>query len=208
MSTKSIPRQDSPFRVATVASEAHGERHRLFFALMPDAAVRAQIAKAAETLKSQHPLGRWILPERYHLTLHFIGEDPELRPERVGRAIAAARAVRAPTFELCVDSAASFPGSKPPWTLRCSEPAHALHELLHTLMAALAGDAAPRSPASEFIPHITVLRDADKALSPCAIQPFRWQVRDFALIDSQIGRQARYTELGRWSLAPEKGSKS
>jgi len=207
MTTKSISSQGSQFRVATFGPETHGDRHRLFFALMPDAGVRAQIARAAESLKKQLPVGRWTLPERYHLTLHFIGEDPELRPERVGRAVAAAQAICVPAFELCVDSAASFPGTKPPWTLRCSNPAHALHDLRHALTTALVGDVTHRGPPSEFIPHITVLRDADKALNPCAIEPFNWRVRDFALIDSQTGRQARYTELGRWSLAPAKGSK-
>jgi 2'-5' RNA ligase len=76
------------------------------------------------------------------------------------------------------------------------------------LSIALIAERIHTETASEFTPHITVLRDADKALAPCAITPVAWHVRDFALMHSQLGRERRYTEIGRWPLAaPGKQSK-
>lgn len=204
MATKSFsaptsgPQMASPgFGVETLA-----ERHRLFFALVPGAATRNEISRAAEYLKSEHgPRGSWIAPERYHVTLHFLGDNSELRPDLVGRASAAAKKVLSPAFDLVFDSAASFRSPAPPWVLRCAEPAAEIRQLWRVLDTALVGEGMRTESGANFTPHVTVLRDADKALAPCAIKPIVWPVRDFVLIHSQLGQVRRYTELGRWPLS-------
>jgi hypothetical protein len=46
-------------------------------------------------LKTAHALrGKWVAPERYHATLHLLGDNSDLRPDLVDAAIAAATTVR------------------------------------------------------------------------------------------------------------------
>jgi 2'-5' RNA ligase len=201
MTTKSISTLRVAPAVAGIGVPSQGDRHRLFFALMPDANVRVQIGRAVEHLRAQHhPAGRWIAPERYHLTLHFLGDESELRPELVDRAMSAGKKVRAPEINLRIDGATSFPGNKPPWVMCCLKDTASLHGLWRDLAAALASEQVRSDCAREFIPHVTVLRDADKALAPYPIDPIAWKARDFALIHSQLGAVQRYTELARWPL--------
>lgn len=204
MTTKSFsaPTSRPQMTSASFGAQTPAERHRLFFALFPGAAVRSEISRAAEHLKSeQRPRGSWIAPERYHVTLHFLGESSELRPDLLGHASKAAAKVRSPAFEIAFDSAASFHSPTPPWVLRCPEPAAGIRQLWRALDIALTGEGMRTESGASFTPHITVLRDADKALAPCAIKPIVWPVRDFVLIHSQLGRERRYTELGRWPLS-------
>jgi 2'-5' RNA ligase len=205
MATKSFdaPRTVPQMALPGFGAEVHGDRHRLFFALVPDDSVRQELFRVAGFLKAQlHPRGSWIAPERYHLTLHFLGDNSELRQDLVDRASTAATKVRMPAFDLVLDHAASFRGPAPPWVLRCPEPAESIQQLWRALGIALVGERMRSESGSGFTPHVTVLRDADKPLAPCAIGTVVWPVRDFVLIHSQLGRERRYTELGRWPLTP------
>lgn len=183
-------------------SRRGGEQHRLFFALLPDEQVRDSISRAAAFLNANyHPVGKWIEPVEYHVTLRFLGEDSRLNHALVERAVEAAATVRMDSFDLVFDSASSFPGARPPWVLRCREPAKPLHRLWHSLDGAMAGEGLRTESELNFVPHITVLRHADKPLPECAIEPIAWRIGDFALMHSQPGRERRYVELGRWPLA-------
>ena len=177
-------------------------QHRLFFALLPDVAVRDSIANAAALLKANFDVtGRWILPAEYHVTLRFLGEDSRLNQLLVERASAAAASVRMDAFDLVFDRASSFHGAKPPWVLRCPEPAEPLHRLWRLLDSALAAEGVRAESELNFVPHITVLRHADKQLEECPIDPIVWPVRGFALMHSQPGKPRRYVELGRWPIS-------
>lgn len=179
-----------------------GEQHRLFFALLPDEAARASMSRAAAWLQSSHqPIGRWIAPAEFHVTLRFLGEDSRLNEALVERAMSAADAVRMDAFDLVFDSASSFHGARPPWVLRCREPSEPLHRLWHLLDRALAAQGVRSDSGLDFVPHVTVLRHADKPLPACAIDPIAWSVRDFALMHSQPGKPRRYVEIGRWPLS-------
>lgn len=66
------------------------ELHRLFFALLPGLALRSEIAGAASGLERVHRSGgRLLQPERYHLTLNFLGDFQPLPPSLVAAARAA-----------------------------------------------------------------------------------------------------------------------
>lgn len=178
------------------------DRHRLFFALLPDERVRRQILRAAETLKLEHrPRGSWTSPERLHLTLFFLGDYPLLQTDRVELAMNAAAKIGVSAFDVALEHAASFPGKSPPWALRCAEPCAALQAFWRSLGAALneVGFAFPRE--ASYVPHVTLLRHADRRLEPTAIDPIAWPIRDFVLMHSQVGQQRRYSLLHRWPLA-------
>lgn len=181
--------------------KGRGEQHRLFFALLPDAAEREAISREAGRLQASYlPTGRWIAAGDYHVTLRFLGEDTRLNQSLVERATIAATAVRMDAFDVVFDSASSFPGAHPPWVLRCREPAAALHRLWHLLDGALSEQGVRSESNLNFVPHITLLRHAETALPACTIEPIGWRVRDFVLMHSQPGAQRRYVELGRWRL--------
>ena len=82
--------------------------HNVFFGLMPDDATRGRMAETVDSLRTTHdPQGRWLIPARYHMTLHFLGTFSELPEDRIEAAIRAAeRGLRAvPAFELVLDRA-------------------------------------------------------------------------------------------------------
>lgn len=181
--------------------QAPAEKHRLFFALLPDKGMLARILAAAEALRTQRtPRGRWVPSERLHLTLAFLGDFPASNSDLVGRALAAGDSVRARPFELTLDSASSFPGRRPPWVLRCERSRESLLPFVQSLVAALEGGGF-RTEAREFVPHVTLLRDADSALDPTDIDPIRWPVQDFALMQSRSAPVREYVVLRRWRLA-------
>jgi 2'-5' RNA ligase len=175
-------------------------RHRLFFALVPGAGLRERFAAAASELRERfEPEGNWTRPARFHVTLRFLGEAPELRDPWLRAALDAGAAVRQAGFGLVFDHAASFPGPRPPWVLRCREPADAIRRLGQAL--SVPGVAAGLGTAQDFVPHLTVLRHADRALPVTPIEPIDWRVADFALLHSLPGAAPAYQELGRWTLA-------
>jgi 2'-5' RNA ligase len=173
----------------------------LFLALWPDDALRERIARAAAKLRETHaPRGRWTDARRYHLTLIFLGRIPVSAVPLVDAALAAGDAARAAPFEFALDTAASFPNRGIPWWLGCRAPAPGLRALRASLLDGMRAAGAPVREDTAHVAHVTILRDADRALAPIPIDPIPWRVRDFALIASTLGGAARYDVLRRWPL--------
>jgi 2'-5' RNA ligase len=179
------------------------EGHRLFFALLPDADTRSRLARVATALRADRPGWRahWIHPDRYHATLHFLGNYPSFRPDLVAAARTAAQIVHAAPFEWTLDHAASFPGRRPPCVLRCSAVPGALQQLWHALHHALALAGQGDRLANDFIPHVTLAYGEEALAEPVAVATVRWQAEDFALLHSVTG-QGDHQILGRWPLVP------
>jgi 2'-5' RNA ligase len=175
-------------------------RCRLFFALVPEAAVRARIAAAVAALLDRHrPRGRRVAPQRYHLTLQFLGDFPGFPEPLADAARAAAARLRAPAFDLRLDIAGCFARHPAlPWWLGCRH-APALQGLWNALGEALAEAGVPVR-SGRLAPHVTVLRNASRALLAEPLTPVHWPVRDFALLLSRPGSGQPYAELGRWPL--------
>lgn len=173
----------------------------LFFCVFPDDAACEAIAVESDGLRVEHSLtGRALEASRLHLTLHFLGQHAGLRQDIVEAACVAADQVSQSPFGITLASASSFGnlGGRRPCVLLCPEerpPVHALWRELGTrLMAAGLG----RYLERQFTPHVTLLYDTH-ALMPQAIDPIQWQVRDFALVHSVVGR-GEYRVLKSWSL--------
>ncbi len=180
------------------------DSHQLFFALWPDDDVRARLAGTADTLRQAHATrGRWIKPHRYHLTVQYLGAWAEPPPAVLEHASRAAQRVAAPAFELALDVAGSFANRSIPWWLGCTRAPAALARLAHALDASLREVAA--ADAKPLVPHVTIVRDAERELPPTPIAPVRWPVREFVLIDSRLGARSEYALLGRWPLRGEHG---
>jgi RNA 2',3'-cyclic 3'-phosphodiesterase len=60
---------------------------RLFIALDIDTAIRERIARFVDGVQAFAPDARWVKPESLHVTLKFIGEQPEPAVERIKQAL-------------------------------------------------------------------------------------------------------------------------
>jgi 2'-5' RNA ligase len=176
------------------------ERHRLFFALWPDATVRRQIADATTGLaKEQDGRGRHLRADRYHLTLQFLGDFAAVPESLVDAAIVAAGDVRVDAFELTLDRAGSFGGARVGWIGPARVPS-GLQALWDELALALDRHDVPHpsTAGQAWTPHVTVLRSMRRPIA-LAIAPLTWTVRGFVLIRSQPGH-AGYVVLQHWKL--------
>ena len=181
---------------------ASTEVQRLFFALMPDAATRELLAAVAAGLKAARPglRARWINPDRYHATLHFLGDHAALRPSLVDGAVAAADKVSLAPFAWTLDNATSFRGREPPCVLQGAEVSAPLKQLWQMLgkTLALAGQGAHLERS--FTPHVTLAYSHGTMLEAVEVEPVMWPVGEFALVHHVVGHGA-YQILGRWLLA-------
>lgn len=176
--------------------------HRLFFALWPDDATRRAIADEAAALRQASvATARWTQPARYHLTLQFLGDSSELRPDVVDAAQRAAATVSAPAFDLPLDRVGSFRNKSIPWWLGCRHTPDGLTVLWERLGAALLKGRVRTEASHSLRPHVTIARDAQRMLSGEETLPsVNWRVDAFVLIHSELGARNAYTVLDRWRL--------
>jgi 2'-5' RNA ligase len=148
---------------------------RLFFALLPDAATRAALAR----LQPLAP-GRAVPAENLHLTLAFLGRQP-------GAAVAPLEQVLArlalPPLALRVDTLGYFAGPRIAWAGTTRPPA-ALLDLQARLMAALQQAGFAPDSHGGFRPHVTLARQAAPPPPDAAFAPLDWRVGRIALLAS------------------------
>ncbi|MDI9240137.1 RNA 2',3'-cyclic phosphodiesterase [Lysobacter sp. LF1] len=172
--------------------------HRLFFALTPPDDLRRRIVDTAAALEREHAAGgRRLKPERYHVTLQFLGDFQPVPERLLEDALAAASSVRVPGFDLPLDCMGSFRGANVRW-LGCQTVPDGLRALWDSLGHALMQRRVPVKSSGSFVPHLTIQRDVHRHLPPTPITPLPWHVNEFVLFDSRSGRP--YDVLGRWSL--------
>lgn len=174
---------------------------RLFFAVFPDTTAAAHIAAIAKALRSQHGLrGKPLHTDRFHVTLHHLGDYAGLPGDLVAKAGQAAMRVDLPAFEVAFDSASSFsrqPRNRP-FVLRGDAGVASLQNLQSELGKGMAACGMARLVEHKFTPHATLLYD-DRAVAPQPIEPIAWTVREFVLVHSLLGK-TEHRILGRWPL--------
>jgi len=167
---------------------------RLFFALLPQPAVRA--AFAGWTMMSHAAGGgRAVRANNIHLTLAFLGEVPDAVGARaVGAGLCAA------PFELVLD--------RIEWwrhnglvVARAAVLPEALVDLQRTLVEALHVAGLP-AEARAFKPHVTLVRDVRREPELPAVPAIHWPILDLALMESvRTDKSLSYRSAGRWTLA-------
>jgi len=162
---------------------------RLFVALRPP-------AKAVSHLRSQ--LLQWPgPPERWHTTLAFLGEVPEVEP--VDLALAGALD-GAPELELVLAGSGTF-GRQAVWVGLDGE-LDGLQELARRVAAAARQAGVPLQ-RRRFRPHLTVGRAGRP--DPARLRGYRgpvWTAREVELVRSDLGRTVTHTVLARYPLVP------
>lgn len=182
-------------RVEPATAPAGAGTARLFFALWPDAATRAALDGMAQVLREQCG-GRAMKAFNIHLTLVFLGN---VAAQRIPELCALAAAVTAPEFELAVDRVAFWPHNRIVWagTETCPDGLQRLVALLEDGLRS----AGFRFDARPYVPHITLLRNARAAPPAWSGAGIRWQIPDFALVQSLRRDNATvYEVVQRWPL--------
>jgi 2'-5' RNA ligase len=167
---------------------------RLFFALLPPPAVRAELGRLAAWCERRCG-GRAVAPENIHLTLLFLGE---LTPTQAAVARQAGDGLTVAPFEVRLERIEYWPGPR----LYCAVPlqplaaAAALAAALQQAMRALV--AMPERP---FSAHVTLLR-RPRRLHELPMPPIAWTATGFCLMRAcRLAGELRYEPVESWDCA-------
>ncbi len=163
---------------------------RLFFALWPDEAVRAQLAHWTRELHAACG-GRPMRTENLHVTLAFLGSVEEAQVAEVERA---ADSVALRPVSLVLDGPGYWKHNRIAWAGASVVPRE-----LETFVAELRS-ALTRShigfDSKAFLSHVTLLRDAREPRAMPALDPIEWRLDGFALVRSvTLPRGSHYKVL-------------
>jgi len=169
---------------------------RLFFALWPDAGLRAAaVARLVQIVP--RGVGRPQRPDQLHVTLVFLGDVPE---RRLAEVHAAAQASPGATFTIEFDSLEHWRRPRVLCLVAADVPPP-LAALVGALKAALATRQLPVDDRP-FRPHLTLARKLARFDGPARVEPLAWPATTLALVESRPGPAgARYEVLGSWPLA-------
>lgn len=198
------PRGTAAARQSSLLEEEAAEPARpLFFALWPDAAVRARLAALATDLRNGAPPGRdWIAAAKLHATLHYLELPTIALPgfraalPRIVARLPRRRFVWSPDR---IDSFHGKPGHHPCILRGASDPP-ALQSLWERLREGLILEGYGRQLARQsFTPHITLAYLPHRLPEPKPVAALDWDVDRLALLQSAPGGAA-YPLLAEWPL--------
>lgn len=168
-----------------------GSRHRLFFALVPDAAVRRRVCDLQRRLGVE---GRAVSPPNLHVTLAFLGmQEAAVIP----RVCDIASGLTFPACRVVLDCLGQFGRGRVLWLGTKTVP-KPLRDFQQSLVSDLTAAGIGHDPKPwQF--HLTLYRRLRKpfpTLSPVAIE---WSVRGFDLVESAAAKKGvEYQSIGHW----------
>jgi 2'-5' RNA ligase len=179
---------------------------RLFVAAEMPQAVREVLAAGLGRLKADQPPARWVRVEGTHLTLKFLGEQPEEIVDGLDRAVAPLLAPL-PQVRVKLGGGGFFPQDRRPRVAWVGGEAAGLESWAGAVEDAAASLGLARE-SRPFSLHLTLAR-LDRPWGVQAVEHFQAQVRkwrfpEFAphevvLFRSELGPSgAVYTALRRW----------
>jgi 2'-5' RNA ligase len=171
------------------------KNRRLFFALWPTDAVRAQLDAQVQ---AHAALGRPIAARNLHVTAVFLGAVPA---DRVDFVTAAAKLTRTGKFLLHLERVEFWRRSQLICLMAERTPPELL-SIVEGLRAELRQRGFELRDHDTFRPHVTLVRDVMRGPAAAGVAPVQWPVESFALVESKVGqRGSEYTVLEEWRLA-------
>jgi len=158
---------------------------RYFLALWPPVTVRESIALlASDWLRPASRRFRPVRPERYHLTLSFLGDLDLPGTQRLQAGLSALRAGEGRPFRLLLDRVGHF-GEQAAW-LGCRHPPPELLTLHEGLLRAMRRIGIQPPLPRPFMPHVTVARGMHGSWPPARADGVRvaWDVHAWVLVHS------------------------
>lgn len=170
---------------------------RLFFALPCPPQPAAQIAFWRDSLGIK---GQPVAPADLHVTLAFLGQQPQDRLPLLEQIAARLQAIR---FQVQFDQLQLWHSGL--LVLASSQPPEALLHLQRELQRHLL-DAGLPVESRPFRPHLTLLRRSHAVACPVPA-PFTWTADEWGLFASESGSVSpRYRLLKGWPLLPQNGA--
>ncbi len=170
---------------------------RLFYALWPDDATRAALAKL-QLLTT----GNSTRYENLHITLAFLGQQPAQRAPRLEHILA--HLPIAP-MTLVLDRVGYFVRKRIAWAGMHNVP-DTLIQLQKRLMHDLVQEGIEFYDRTGFRPHVTLARDSD-APPDLPFEPIAWNVTQIALVQSvTLPGGVRYDVLASHCLDEDKSA--
>ena len=179
-------------------------RYRLFVGIFPDAEAADFICDQQTALSDKFGLRGKFRPRNiFHVTLHHIGDYPEMSERIIETAAEACEAAFAgqPSVGVTLDHAMSF-GGRPgnlPFVLVKPNRNQRLMELHHRLITELAKRKLASRGDFKFVPHITLLYDR-QSVPEQPVSPVTWRAHEVVLVLSHLG-ETRYERLRCWALS-------
>ena len=185
-----------PSRPRPAAASA-AKKHRLFFALVPDDAVRRRVQELQRQLAGS---GRAVTPANLHVTLAFLGmHEATVIPD----VCDIASRLAFPRCRVVLDCLGQFGDGRVLWLGAATVP-EPLQEFQQSLVGALTAAGIGHDPKPWKF-HLTLyrrLRKAPPTLGPVAIE---WPLKGFELIESVGSKNGvEYHSIAHWK-APLKG---
>ena len=195
---------------------------RIFVALDLDPAIRERIQKFVEEIRATAPDVRWMTGESLHVTLKFIGEQPDARVSQIAASL---ELVRAEPFVIRLCGTGFFPTEKAARVFWIGiEAKDALIRLAKSVDESLARGGIPEEDRA-LSPHLTVARTRGGSGAPrrrkddksnrqfARLQDFlathpapefgTMTAREFFLYRSQLlSAGSQYTKIARFELQP------
>lgn len=195
---------------------------RLFVALDIDEAIRERIRGFVNDLQALAPNVRWVRPESLHITLKFIGEQPESKVSAIEAALAK---VSAPSTRISFSGCGFFPTPKSARVFWMGIAGPALSKLAGDIEEALVPLGIEKEKRA-FSPHLTLARASGGSGAPgrqkgdrpnqsfAALQQRLGEMpspefgtmtaREFCLYQSHLSSQgSRYTKMARFALSAQ-----
>jgi 2'-5' RNA ligase len=195
---------------------------RIFVALDLDPAIRERIHKFVEEISTMAPDARWISAESLHVTLKFIGEQPDAAVSQIEASL---QSIKAEPFQVSFSGTGFFPTPRAArvfWIGIQAE--NALTGLANTIDESLARIGIPKEDRA-FSPHLTLARTRGGSGAPrrrkddksnrqfTKLQEFlaappapdfgTMTAREFFLFRSQLSSKgSQYTKIARFGLQP------
>jgi len=193
---------------------------RLFVALDIDREIRERIDSFIEGIRGLAPNARWVSPESLHVTLKFIGEQPDGRRPEIEKML---QTISGEGFDLRFRGCGFFPNAKAARVFWIGiEAGPALAELAASVDASLAQLGIPKETRA-FSPHLTLARAGNRSGAPGRLHGDRpnqvfaglrdraeqlsaqefgtMTAREYFLYQSKLSSQgAKYTKLARFEL--------
>jgi len=188
-----------PVSELTVPAEraaSTGKKHRLFFALVPDALVRRQVHDIQRRLEGS---GRAVSPPNLHVTLAFLGmQDAAVIPE----VCTVASGLSFPPCRVILDHLGQFGRGRVLWLGAGTLPAP-LQAFQRSLVQALtvAGIGHDPKPWNFHLTLYRRLRKSPPTLGPIAIE---WALNGYELIESVGSKNGvEYHSIAQWKALEE-----
>jgi 2'-5' RNA ligase len=177
-----------------MSSEQAEPKRRVFFALWPQAAVRAAVDQAARELLGKRV--KRINADKLHITLAYAGP---VSPDTFQCLVNAAAAIQSPPFALAIDRVGHWPRPRILWAGPQHTPPEAW-SLVRQLRQGLA-QCGIEPETRPYQAHITIARKITRAQPLSEMEPIQWSISQFSLVESVTDPAGvRYQILRTWEL--------